>query len=92
LRLIRAAAIPTAPADLRVNANFLKRIKLICLVQPSLKKDSGFPKSQISSISAAVPPHRGALAIVIDAGRDAVDAGGAEDESVLPADGEVVWS
>jgi hypothetical protein len=41
----------------------------------------------------AVSPHfEGRIAIVTDAGWDAVDAGGASDESVLHADGEVVWS
>ena len=55
-------------------------------------KISDFPKYQIIGIFSAVPSHReGRLAIVTDAGRDAVDAevpitNGAE------ADGEVVWS
>jgi hypothetical protein len=39
-----------------------------------LQKYSVSRFAQITSISPAVPPHRGALAIVIDAGRDAVDA------------------
>jgi hypothetical protein len=30
--------------------------------------------------------------IVTNAGRDAVDAGGAKDEGAASADGEVVWS
>ena len=34
----------------------------------------------------------GRLAIVTDAGRDAVDANGAQRRSALAADGEVVWS
>jgi hypothetical protein len=37
-------------------------------------------------------PHEGRLAIVTDAGRDAVDAGCAFDEMRWLADGEVVWS
>jgi hypothetical protein len=37
-------------------------------------------------------PHKGRIAIVTDAGRDAMDAGGAADESAHLADGEVVWS
>jgi hypothetical protein len=37
-------------------------------------------------------PLEGRIAIVTDAGLDAMDAGGASDESVLLADGEVVWS
>jgi hypothetical protein len=55
------------------------------------------------NISVLVPPkslhipHRlvpleGRIAIVTDAGRDAVDVGGAFDESAGFADGEVVWS
>jgi hypothetical protein len=36
-----------------------------------------FHPTQISCIDFAVSSHRGALAIVTDAGRDAVDAGGA---------------
>jgi hypothetical protein len=36
--------------------------------------------TQINSISLAVLPPEGRLAIVTDAGRDAVDAGGALDE------------
>ena len=43
-------------------------------VQPSLQKYFRFHLTQITSISSAVPSPRGALAIVIDAGRDAVDA------------------
>ena len=38
----------------------------------------------------AIPSHRGGVAHVTDAGRDAVDAGGAKDEGAN-ADGEVVW-
>jgi hypothetical protein len=37
-------------------------------------------------------PQEGRLAIVTDAGQDAVDAGGAKDEGANPADGEGVWS
>src|SRR5260370_27946066 len=37
-------------------------------------------------------PKRGALRNVINAGRDAVDAGGASDEGAESADGEVVWT
>ena len=43
-------------------------------VQPPLQKYFRFPLTRLKSISPAVPSHRGALAIVIDAGRDAVDA------------------
>jgi len=37
-------------------------------------------------------PHEGRLAIVTDAGRDAMDARSAKDESAHLADGEAVWS
>jgi hypothetical protein len=78
---------------LRVKPDLLKYFNLICPVQSHLKKYSDFPKTQITSISTTVPPrHEGRLAIVTDAGRDAVDASGASDEGALLADGEVVWS
>jgi hypothetical protein len=49
-----------------------------------LKKYSGFPKTQITSISAAVPSHsEGRFAIVTNAGRDALAARSAEDESTF---------
>ena len=48
--------------------------------------------TQIISTSAPVLAHRGALRNVINAGRDAVDAGGAQDDKRMLADGEVVWS
>jgi hypothetical protein len=38
------------------------------------------------------PPLEGRIAIVTDAGLDAMDASGASDESAQLADGEVVWS
>ena len=37
-------------------------------------------------------PLEGRFAIVTDAGRDAVAAGGAKDESAHLADGKIVWS
>ncbi|MDR3484907.1 MAG: hypothetical protein P4M05_08340 [Bradyrhizobium sp.] len=43
-------------------------------------------------VSRRLVPMEGRLAIVTDAGRDAVDAGGASDEGADFADGEVVWS
>jgi hypothetical protein len=60
-------------------------------VQPLLKKYSGFPKTQITSISPPSCPTEGCFANVTNAGRDAVDASGASDESAN-ADGEVAWS
>src|SRR5882757_7417599 len=49
-------------------------------VQPHLQKYSTSRLPQISNISLTVPSHRGALRNVINAGRDAVDADGAQDE------------
>src|SRR5258705_2380384 len=40
-------------------------------------------QTQISSLIRPVPSHRGALRNVINAGRDAVDAGGAKDEGAV---------
>ena len=80
------------PAHLRVKSDFLSRINVIWSVQSHLKKYSGFPKSEISLYPPPSTPVEGRIAIVTDAGLDAMDAGGAKDESVLLADGEVVWS
>jgi hypothetical protein len=60
-------------------------------VQPLLQKYFCFSEIQIKLYDSPSCPTRGALAIVTDAGRDAVDVdapltNGAE------ADGEVVWS
>ena len=52
-------------------------------VQPLREKYSDFPKTQITSIIHASRPTEGRLAIVTDAGRDAVDADGAIDERRL---------
>ena len=60
--------------------DLLNRINVICPVQPHLQKYFGSLLTQISSLSRTVPSHRGALRNVINAGRDAVDAGGALDE------------
>ncbi len=43
-------------------------------------------------IRSRLVPLEGRIAIVTDAGRDAVDADGAVDEQRCDADGEVVWS
>jgi hypothetical protein len=77
---------------LRVKSYFLSRIKVICPVQPHLKKYSGFPKSQITLYPRPSTPLKGRIAIVTDAGLDAVAASGASDESALLADGKIVWS
>jgi hypothetical protein len=59
--------------------DLLNPFNLICPVQPHLQKYFRSRFTQIKSISPAVPSHRGALAIVIDAGRDAVDAAASGD-------------
>jgi hypothetical protein len=79
-------------ADLRVKSNFPSRIKLFLPVQSLPKKYSGFPKQQISSYPQPSTPLEGRIAIVTDAGLDAVAASGASDESALLADGKIVWS
>ena len=79
-------------AALRVKSNFSSRIKLILPVQSFAEKYSDFPKSQISFISAPSTPLEGRIAIVTDAGLDAMAAGGTSDESALLADGKIVWS
>jgi len=70
-----------------------KHFNLILPVQSSSKKFFALPVGQIISTS---PPRlvsqEGRLAIVTDAGRDAVDVDGANDERARRTDGEVVWS
>jgi hypothetical protein len=80
------------PADLRLKSNFLNRIKLFLPVQSLPEKYSHFPKSQITIYPPPSTPLEGRIAIVTDAGLDAVAAGGASDEGVLLADGKIVWS
>ena len=61
-------------------------------VQPHLQKYSDFQKTQIKSISIAIPSHsEGRFADVTDAGRGAVDAT-ARLTGDANADGEDVWS
>jgi len=75
--LIRAASLPRAPAELRVKSNFLSRIKLFLSVQPLPKEYSGFQNSQITLYPPPSTPLEGRIAIVTDAGLDAVAASGA---------------
>jgi hypothetical protein len=77
---------------LRVKSNFSSRVKLFLSVQSLLKKYSGFPKSRIAFICPPSTPLEGRIAIVTNAGLDAVAASGASDESALRADGKIVWS
>jgi hypothetical protein len=72
--------------------DFLNRINLFLPVQPLCKNISALRSTQITSLIPAVSSHpKGRLAIVTDAGRDAVDV----DVSITndtEADGEDVWS
>jgi hypothetical protein len=75
---------------LRLKTNFPCQFNVIPSVQMERKKYSAFPNSKSLASCARLVPPEGRLAIVTDAGRDAVDAdalltNGAE------ADGEVVW-
>jgi hypothetical protein len=53
---------------------------------------SDLQKQQITLYPPLSRPSEGRIAIVTDAGWDAVAAGGARDERAVVADGEVVWS
>jgi hypothetical protein len=78
---------------LRANCDLLSQFNLIWAVQSSPAKIFSFPMPLDRWLFRAVPPRQeGRLAIVTGAGRDAVDAGGAQRRSVPEADGEVVWS
>jgi hypothetical protein len=72
---LRAAA--ARPVPLRAKSDFLSRINVIWVVQPLLQKYSGFPKPQITFITSPSTPHERRIAIVTDAGLDAMDASGA---------------
>jgi hypothetical protein len=81
-----------ADPPLRVTANLLNRIKLIWAVQSHSQKYFCFSELQIKLYDSPSHPTEGRIMIVAYAGWDAMDAGDASDESVLQADGEVVWS
>jgi len=85
-RLYRESSRPTGRGDLP-GRQFLEN-----RVQPHLKKYSGFPKTQITSIFIAILfQSEGRFANVTDAGRGAVDAA-ARLTGDANADGEDVWS
>src|SRR5205814_5874060 len=65
---------------LRAQRNLLNRINLICPVQSHLQKHFRSSPKQITSLVTPSRPTKGRLAIVTNAGRDAVDADGAFDE------------
>jgi hypothetical protein len=60
-------------------------------VQPPLQKYSDFPKTQISVELPPSTPLEGRIAIVTDAGLDAMDAAALLTKSAN-ADGKTVWS
>jgi hypothetical protein len=62
---------------LRGQTNFTSKINVICPVQSFLQKYSAGAVGQIRGTGSRVLSHRGALANVINAGGDAVDAGSA---------------
>jgi hypothetical protein len=78
----------SASDRLRQKRELFNRIKLILAVQSCLKKFSAFPVGQITFTNLPRPvPLEGRLAIVTNAGRDAVDArcrktGGADPPSL----------
>jgi hypothetical protein len=81
-----------AKKHFNVNRNFLNRFSLIWAVQSLIKKDSGFPNTQITCISLAIPFHlRGVSRSSRTLERDAVDVDAPLTNGV-DADGEVVWS
>jgi hypothetical protein len=59
---------------------------------PCCKNISVFQNRKSSYMTSYPVPTRGALRNVINAGRDAMDAGGAKDEGAIFADGKGVWS
>jgi hypothetical protein len=77
---------------LRVRAELLNRIKLICLVHSPLQKYSGFRLTQIKSISFAVLPHTGAYRDRHGRGAGCGGRGQRGLTNGADADGEVVWS
>ena len=65
---------PVGLTRLRAVRELLNRISLIPAVQSCLQKFFPSRLTQIKSISLASRPKEGRIAIVTDAGRDAVDA------------------
>ena len=70
----RLSADPLGQPALRAPGNLLNRINLICPVQSCLQKYFHSRLTQITSISPPFRPTEGRIAIVTDAGRNAVDA------------------
>jgi hypothetical protein len=80
-----------ARGPLRVNVKLLSQINAILPVQICAQKYSAFPVGQINSTTHPSRPTEGRIAIVTNAGWDAVDAD-ARLTNRADADGEVVWS
>src|SRR5438105_11544432 len=68
---------------MRVNSFFVRRFNVIWVVQSPCQKYFDCAVGQITSRTSAVSPKRGALAIVTNVGRDAVDALASQDERGL---------
>jgi hypothetical protein len=68
------------PNPMRAKTNFTSKFMLICPVQSLAQKYFGFSETKISLCNGHPVPHRGALANVTNAGRDAVDAAVSQDE------------
>jgi len=82
-----------AASDCAKNPNFRNPINAESTVQSFAKKYFALPVGQIISTSPRHPASiRGALAIVTNVGRDAMDASLCRKTSGTAADGEVVWS
>jgi hypothetical protein len=70
-----SAAFTAIAERLREKTDFFKRIKLFLAVQSHLQKYFASPVGQIISTNSRHPtPQQGRIAIVTDAGWDAVDA------------------
>ena len=91
-RLAWAGAIGSVRDELATQPDGQIRTALANLpVQSPQRKYFTSRVGQITSRTPAVLPHRGVLRNVINAGRDAVDAGALVTNGA-DADGEVVWS
>ena len=76
---------------MRAEKKFSFKFNLIPPVQSPSEKYSCSHSTQITGLFPPSRPTRGRLAIVTNAGRDAVDAD-AQMTNSAEADGEVVWS
>jgi hypothetical protein len=90
---LSALNCPRGNGVLRENAVFLKRIKVIWVVQSPLQKYSRSFLSQITCLSFAIPAHtEGRFAIVTDVGLGCDGRRRRQRRGRHLADGEVVWS